>query len=75
MMVAHRAAISTSAAGVKARTSTASGMIERKKTITFGLPSVSDIEPRKARQPREGAGAASPTTAGAVAILHATKRR
>ena len=27
-------------------------MIERKKTITFGLPSVSDSEPRNARQPR-----------------------
>ena len=42
-----------SASAVNVLTSTTSGMIERKKTITFGLPSVSDSEPRNARlQPR-----------------------
>ena len=56
---------------VSALTSTTSGMIERKKTITLGLPRVSDSEPRNARQPREAAGGGAPTTVGAVAILHA----
>ena len=47
------------------------GMIDRKNTITFGLPSVSDSEPKNARQPREAGGGAAPRAAGAVAIFQA----
>ena len=54
------------------RRSTTSGMIDRKKIITFGLPSVSDRAPRNARQPRDAVGAASPFATGAVAIFQAT---
>ena len=57
MMRADAAASSASAAGVRVLTSTTSGMIERKKIITFGLPSVSDSEPRNARKPLEATGA------------------
>ncbi len=64
-------ASSNSASAVSVLTSTTSGMIERKKTITFGLPSVSDSEPKNARQPRVAGLGAAPTTAGAVAIRHA----
>ena len=55
------AAISKKLAGLIASRSTTSGMIDRKNTITLGLPSVSDSEPENARQPRvarEGGAAA-----------------
>ena len=55
-----------------ARRSTTSGMIDRKKIITFGLPSVSDRAPKNARQPRDPVAAASPSATCAVAIFQAT---
>ena len=63
--------------GVIASRSTTSGMIDRKNTITFGLPRVSDNEPAKARQPRVAlAGASAPATAPeARAIAQATWSR
>ena len=39
-------------------------MIERKKTITLGLPRVSESEARNARQPREAGGGADAEASG-----------
>ena len=71
-MIGMQSAISSASLnGVRLVTSTTSGMIDRKNTITFGLPSVSDSDPRKARKPREAGGGASPLVAGAVAVRQA----
>ena len=62
---------STSAGRLSVLTSTTSGMIERKKTMTLGLPRVSDSEATNARQPREADGGSTWRATGAVAIFHA----
>jgi hypothetical protein len=66
-------AISMKTTGVIDWRSTTSGISYRKKTITLGLPSVSDSEPRKLGQERTFPFAAStfPAATGAVQILQA----
>src|SRR5271155_4506052 len=70
---AEVAAISRKSAGVIESRSTTSGMMDRKNTITLGLPSVRESEPENARQPRaaRAGGRAAPDVAEARAMPQA----